>query len=114
MDTAELEWIAWTNPITTAFGAEVAASDLSGRTVACHQHILPESICVLGPLLQAGARVRVAPCNPDSTDDRTAEHLASMGVEIRGHAGMSPSSATTRWRGSRANRPTRCATWAVS
>ena len=89
MDTAELEWIAWTNPITTGFGAEVAASDISGRTVACHQHILPESICIVGPLLQAWARVRMAPCNPDSTDDRTATHLASMGVEIRGHAGMS-------------------------
>jgi adenosylhomocysteinase len=89
VDTAELEWIAWTNPITTAFAAEVAASDLSGRTVACHQHITPESICIVGPLLQAGARVRMAPCNPDSTDDRTAAHLASMGVDIRGHAGMS-------------------------
>jgi adenosylhomocysteinase len=89
VDTAELEWIAWTNPITTAFGAEVAASDLSGRTVACHQHITPPSICIVGPLLQAGARVRMAPCNPDSTDDRTATHLASMGAEIRGHAGMS-------------------------
>ena len=89
MDTAELEWIAWTNPITTAFGAEVAASDLSGRTVACHQHILPDSICIVGPLLRAGARVRMAPCNPDTTDDRTATHLASMGVEIRGRAGMS-------------------------
>ena len=89
MDTAELEWIAWTNPITTAFGAEVAASDLSGRTVACHKHITPVSICIVGPLLQAGARVRIAPCNPDSTDDRTAAHLASVGVEIRGHAGMS-------------------------
>jgi adenosylhomocysteinase len=89
VDTAELEWVAWTNPITTAFGAEVAASDLSGRTVSCHQHIMPESICIYGPLLQAGARVRMAPCNPDSTDDRVATHLASMGVEIRAHAGMS-------------------------
>lgn len=89
MDAAELEWIAWTNPITTALGSEVAASDLSGRTVACHQHIMPDSICIVGPLLRAGARVRMAPCNPDSTDDRTAAHLASMGVEIRGHAGMS-------------------------
>jgi S-adenosylhomocysteine hydrolase len=68
VDTADLEWIAWTNPITTAFGVEVAASDLSGRIVACHQHILPDSICLVGPLLQAGARVRMAPCNPDSTD----------------------------------------------
>jgi adenosylhomocysteinase len=89
MDSAELEWIAWTNPITTAFGTEVAASDLSGRTVACHQHVTPNNICIVGPLVQAGARVRIAPCNPDSTDDRTAAHLASIGVEIRGHAGMS-------------------------
>jgi adenosylhomocysteinase len=89
VDPAELEWIAWTAPITTAFGAEVAASDLSGRTVACHQHITPDSICVVAPLLQAGARVRMAPCNPDSTDDRAAAHLASAGVEIRGRAGMS-------------------------
>ena len=90
MDAAELEWIAWTNPITTAFGDEVAASDLSGRTVACQQHILPDTVCVAGPLLRAGARVRMAPCNPDSTDDRAAAHLASIGVEIRGHAGMTP------------------------
>jgi adenosylhomocysteinase len=89
VDTAELEWIAWTNPITTAFGTEVAASDLSGRTVACHQHITPNNICIVGPFLKAGARVRIAPCNPDSTDDRAASHLASLGVEIRGQAGMS-------------------------
>jgi adenosylhomocysteinase len=89
VDAAELEWIAWTRPITTAFAADVAASDLAGRTVACHQHILPDTICIAGPLLRAGVRVRMAPCNPDSTDDRAAAHLASMGVEIRGHAGMS-------------------------
>ena len=89
MDAAELDWIAWTNPITTAFGTEVAASDLSGRTVACHQHVTPNNICIVGPLVEAGARVRIAPCNPDSTDDRAASHLASMGVEIRGRAGMS-------------------------
>jgi adenosylhomocysteinase len=89
MDAAELEWIAWTNPITTAFGKDVAACDLSGRTVACQQHILPDTVCVAGPLLRAGVRVRMAPCNPDSTDDRAAAHLASIGVEIRGHAGMS-------------------------
>jgi adenosylhomocysteinase len=90
MDAAELEWIAWTNPITTAFGAQVAATDLSGRTVACYQHILPDTVSVVAPLLDAGARVRMAPCNPDSTDDRVAEHLASIGVEIRARAGMTP------------------------
>jgi adenosylhomocysteinase len=89
VDIAELEWIAWTNPVTTAFGREIAASDLSGCTVACRQHILPGTIGIVGPLVEAGARVRMAPCNPDSTDDRSVRHLASMGVEIRGRAGMS-------------------------
>jgi adenosylhomocysteinase len=89
VDIAELEWIAWTCPITTALGKEVAAADLSGRTVSCHQHISPNTIGIVGPLVEAGARIRMAPCNPDSTDDRAATHLASMGVEVRGHAGMS-------------------------
>ncbi|MGE3141385.1 MAG: adenosylhomocysteinase, partial [Thermoleophilia bacterium] len=89
VDQAELEWIAWTAPITTAIGAEVAASDLAGLTVACHQHVTADSICTLAPLVDAGARVRVAPCNADSTDDRAAAHLASIGVEFRGRSGMS-------------------------
>ncbi|HEY5875230.1 MAG TPA: adenosylhomocysteinase [Ilumatobacteraceae bacterium] len=88
MDTAELEWIAWTTPITTALGIEVAAGDLAGRTIACRQHILPDTICIVAPLIEAGASVRMAPCNPDSTDDRAAAHLASIGVEIRARAGM--------------------------
>jgi len=89
MDAAELEWIAWTTPITTSLGAAVAASDFSGRTVACRQHILADTICIVAPFVEAGARVRVAPCNPDSTDDRTVAHLASIGVEVRARAGMS-------------------------
>jgi len=88
MDTAELEWLAWANPITTAFGTVVASSDLSSCTVSCHQHITADSICVVGPLVEAGATVRMAPCNPDSTDDRAVAHLASIGAEVRGHAGM--------------------------
>ncbi|MBA2559665.1 MAG: adenosylhomocysteinase [Propionibacteriales bacterium] len=87
MDAAELEWIAWTTPITTSFGAALAASDFSGRTVACRQHINADTICIVTPFVEAGARVRLAPCNPDSTDDRIAAHLASIGVEIRAHAG---------------------------
>ena len=61
MDGAELEWIAWTSPITTAFGREVAASDLSGRAVSCCQHIVPDTISIVGPLVDAGARVRMVP-----------------------------------------------------
>src|SRR5215213_8566988 len=82
--------MAWTSPITTAFGRDVASSDLSGRTVSCRQHILPDVIAIVGPLVEAGARVRMAPCNPDSTDDRTVTHLAAIGVEVRARAGMSP------------------------
>jgi adenosylhomocysteinase len=89
MDAAELEWIAWTTPITTSLGAALAASDLTGRTVACRQHILADTMCIVTPFVEAGARVRLAPCNPDSTDDRTVAHLASIGVEVRAHAGMS-------------------------
>ena len=91
MDDAELDWIAWTTPITTALGVEVAAADFEGRTVACRQHILGNTISTVAPLVRAGARVRMAPCNPDSTDDRTVAHLASIGVEIRARAGMSAS-----------------------
>ena len=89
MDAAELEWIAWTTPITTSFGAAVAATDLSGRIVSCRQHILGDTISIITPLVAAGARVRMAPCNPDSTDDRAVAHLASIGVEIRARGGMS-------------------------
>src|SRR5918994_1145293 len=89
MDAAELGWIAWTTPITTSLGAALAASDFSGRTVACRQHILAATICIVAPFVEAGARVRLAPCNPDSTDDRTVAHLASIGVEVRARAGMS-------------------------
>lgn len=88
MDATELEWVAWTTPITTAFGADLAASDLRGRTVACRQHITADTIPILAPFVAAGARVRLASCNPDSTDDRAAAHLASIGVEVRARSGM--------------------------
>ena len=81
--------MAWTTPITTSLGAAVAASDFSGRTIACRQHILADTISIVTPFVKAGARVRVAPCNADSTDDRAVAHLESIGVEVRARAGMS-------------------------
>jgi adenosylhomocysteinase len=89
VDAAELEWIAWTTPITASLGAALAASDFGGRTVACRQHILADTISIVTPFVDAGARVRLAPCNPDSTDDRAVAHLASIGVEVRAREGMS-------------------------
>ena len=90
MDRAELEWMEWIAPITTALGREVATADFSGRTIACFQHIAGDTVAILGPFVEAGARVRAAATNPDSTDDRVAGHLADLGVEIRAWAGMSP------------------------
>jgi adenosylhomocysteinase len=89
MNPVEREWIAWMLPVTTRLGVEIAGEDLAGTTVACHQHIVADTIPMIEPLLDAGARVRMAPCNPDSTDDEVAAHLASRGVEIRARAGMS-------------------------
>jgi adenosylhomocysteinase len=89
MDAAGLEWVAWTTPVTTALAAVVAASVLGGRTVACRQHILADTINIFAPFVEASACARVAPCNPDSTDGRTVAHVASIGVEVRARAGMS-------------------------
>ncbi len=89
MDAAELEWVAWTTPVTTALAAVVAGSDFRGRTVASRQHIPADTINIFAPFVEASARARVAPCNPDSTDDRTVAHVASIGVEVRARAGMS-------------------------
>ena len=114
MDAAELEWIAWTTPITTSLGAALAGSDYSGRTVACRQHILADTICIVAPFVEAGARVRVAPCNPDSTDDRTVAHLASIGVEVRARAGMSAGELDETLAWLSANRLMPCATWAAT
>jgi adenosylhomocysteinase len=89
VDAAELEWIAWTTPITTSLGAALQGSDFRGRTVACRQHILADTIPILAPFVEAGARVRLASCNADSTDDRAVAHLTSIGVEVRARTGMS-------------------------
>ena len=111
---SRFEWIAWTTPITTSFGTAVAASDFSGRTVACRQHIVADTICIMTPFVEAGARVRLATCNPDSTDDRAVAHLTSIGVEVRAHAGMSADAAdeSLAWLVSERLMP--CATWAAT
>lgn len=76
-------------PVTTALGDEIAGTDLSGATIACHQHVLLDAAVTLLPLALAGARVRVAAVNPDSTDDIAAAFLAANGVEVRGWSAMS-------------------------
>lgn len=82
LDAAALEWWRVTMPVTSAYGDEIERLDLSGTTVACFQHVLSDTAATLLPFVQAGARVRLAACNPDSTDDVAAAYLAANGVEV--------------------------------
>lgn len=79
---AEQAWWRTTQAVSTAVGDRVAGLDLRGLRVACFQHVLRDFALVALPLLRAGARVRVAAVNPDSTDDAAAAFLAREGVEV--------------------------------
>jgi len=79
---AALEWLRFTHPISTHFGAEVRRTDLSGKRLAGWMHLLPDTILTLMPFVEAGVSVRVGGCNPDSTDPRVVEYLANHGVEV--------------------------------
>jgi len=82
VDPGALEWSRTTMPVTAAYGDEIGRLDLSGTVVACFQHVLSDTAATLLPLVTAGARVRLAACNPDSTDDVAAAHLVANGVEV--------------------------------
>lgn len=88
VDAAEQSWWRVTRPVLTSLAASVATLDLAGKRVACFQHIRPDTPLILLPLVRAGAIVRIAAVNPDSTDDVGAAFLAREGVEVWGWAGM--------------------------
>jgi adenosylhomocysteinase len=75
-------------PVTTHVGETISDLDLSGMSVVCFQHIRMNTVPMLLPLVEAGARVRVAAVNPDSTDDVAAAFLAANGVEVWGWSRM--------------------------
>lgn len=89
VDAAEQSWWRVTRPVLTALAESVEKLDLAGKRVACFQHIRPDTPLILLPLVRAGAAVRIAAVNPDSTDDVGAAFLAHEGVEVWGWAGMS-------------------------
>jgi len=89
VDAAEQSWWRVTRPVLTSLATSVETLDLSGKRVACFQHIRLDAPLVLLPLVRAGAAVRVAAVNPDSTDDVAAALLARGGAEVFGWAGMS-------------------------
>ncbi len=89
IDPAALEWSRVTMPVTTAYGEAIGRLDLSGSVISCFQHVLSDTAATLLPLVRAGARVRLAACNPDSTDDAAAAHLVASGMEVWAWSGMS-------------------------
>ncbi|MFQ5533249.1 MAG: adenosylhomocysteinase [Sphingomonadales bacterium] len=84
----ELAWLKFICPVTEHYGRAVRALDLQGLTLACWQHVLPDTVLSLMPFVEAGARVRLGACSPDSTDDRVAAWLAKNGVEVFAKSGM--------------------------
>lgn len=83
-----LEWWRVTRPVTMAAGDAAAQLNLSGRTIASFQHVVPDVAAIFLPLVRAGARVRIAACNPDSTDDTAAAYMVANGAEVWGWSGM--------------------------
>ena len=67
VDAAEQSWSRVTRPVLTSLGTSVEGLDLSGKRVVCFGHIRMDSPLVLLPLVRAGASVRIAAVNPDST-----------------------------------------------
>ena len=77
-----LAWLRHTHPVSESFGRRVRATDLTGRTINCWMHLLPDTILTLMPFVEAGATVRVGACNPDSTNDTVVAYLRGNGVEV--------------------------------
>lgn len=88
VEPAEQSWWSVTRPVLTHLGEAISRLDLHGRVVAGFQHIRMDTPLVLLPLVRAGARVRVAAVNPDSTDDVAAAYLAREGAEVWGWSRM--------------------------
>lgn len=82
------EWSRVTQPVTMAAGDAAARLDLSGRTIAFFQHVVSDAAAMFLPLVRAGARVRIAAVNPDSTDDAAAAYLVANGAEVWAWSGM--------------------------
>jgi len=85
----ERAWLSFIRPVTEQLGRKIAGCDYSGRTVVFWSHVLPDCMLVVLPFLQAGAKVRIGACNPDSTDDRVAAWLVQQGAEVLARSGTS-------------------------
>lgn len=88
-DATDEGWQRVCRPMLSHYGDVVRRADFDHRTVAYFGHVRPETPLILLPLVEAGASVRAAAVNPDSTDDVAAATLAAGGVEVWAWSGMS-------------------------
>jgi len=85
----ETSWWKVLLPVSFRLGERISDLNLSGRTASCFQHLTLTNAWTLRPLIAAGARVRLAAVNPDSTDDVAAAYLARHGGEVWAWSRMS-------------------------
>jgi adenosylhomocysteinase len=85
----KIEWAKTHMPVTGALRARFAKSrPLKGVSVGLALHLEAKTAALVLALKEAGAQVRVAGCNPLSTDDDVARALRERyGVESYGHRG---------------------------
>lgn len=79
---SERSWWNVLLPVSRAVGTRVAELDLSNTTISCFQHLTMVNAASMSPLVEAGARLRIAAVNPDSTDDVAAAYIATLGAEV--------------------------------
>lgn len=92
----ELEWLRFINPVTEHFADRVRATDLSGTSISCWMHLLPDTVLILEPFVQAGAQVRIGACNPDSTNRAAVAAMRDLGIEV--HTGQEDEDNATALR----------------
>lgn len=86
---AERSWWQVTRPVSSRLALQVSALDLDGLEVGCFQHVRMDAALALLALVEAGATVRVAAVNPQSTDDVAAAVLERGGADVWAWSGMS-------------------------
>lgn len=79
---AKYSWWRLLLPVSVRIGERISTMQLGGLTASCFQHLTMVNALTFLPLLDAGARLRVAAVNPDSTDDVVAAFLAAKGAEV--------------------------------
>ncbi|MFW3145804.1 MAG: adenosylhomocysteinase [Thermoplasmatota archaeon] len=87
--TARLDWAQRHMPVLEALGREIAERGaIRGMKIAMALHTEAKTGVLARKLSAAGANIRLASCNPLSTDDRVAAALQTEGIEVKARKGI--------------------------